>query len=214
MHIAHRHHRLGSSSSQAMAAQDSSSGDTRLRSALTVSADDRARLHALLQDSPSPAPAPAAANNTSQHHVASFFEGLALRGIRVLSIQPGLIRCSYTVPNHLTDAATGCLAAGAVVSLVDEVGSAAAIADAQNLKVSVDMSVAFADLSQARPGDKLCIVARALGHKGAYSGTHVLFTNAGNGRVVAEGRHSLFGNMKKKTTTPAPAPAAHTRSNM
>jgi acyl-coenzyme A thioesterase 13 len=108
------------------------------------------------------------------------------------------------------DSTTGCLAAGAVVALVDEVGSAAAISDAQNLKVSVDMSVAFADLSQARPGDNLSITATALGHKGAYSGTSVLLTNAHTGNVVAEGRHSLFGNLKK---TP-PKPATALRSNL
>lgn len=87
-----------------------------------------------------------------------------------------------------------------MVSLVDEIGSAAAIADGHHLKVSVDMSVSFASLSQAAPGDHLHITARALGHKGAYSGTHVLITNAATGEVVAEGRHSLFGKMKNKAT--------------
>uniref|UniRef100_A0ACD6A4P7 Uncharacterized protein n=1 Tax=Avena sativa TaxID=4498 RepID=A0ACD6A4P7_AVESA len=143
--------------------------------------------------------------SSSDHLSPSFFEGFALRGIRVLRIHPGFIHCSYTVPPGLTDATTGYLAAGAVVALVDEIGSAASISDDQNLKVSVDMPVAFADLSEARPGDELSITARALGHKGAYSGTHVLFTNADTGNVVAEGRHSLFGNMKKSPPKPATA---------
>jgi acyl-coenzyme A thioesterase 13 len=83
-----------------------------------------------------------------------------------------------------------------VVALVDEIGSAAAVADGHHLKVSVDMSVSFVDLAAAAPGDTLRISARALGHRGAYSGTHVLVANAATGKVVAEGRHSLFGKMK------------------
>ena len=180
----------------------------RARDVLSVRADEHARVDALS----SAASASASLSSATTHLSPSFFEGFALRGIRVLRLHPGFIHCSYTVPPSLTDSTTGCLAAGAVVALVDEIGSAASISEGQNLKVSVDMSVAFPDLSQARPGDRLSITARALGHKGAYSGTHVLFTNAGTGNVVAEGRHSLFGNMKK---SPPPKPAATThRSNL
>jgi acyl-coenzyme A thioesterase 13 len=200
----------------------------RARDALAVNPDHHAQVEVLS------AAASASLSSSSEHLSPSFFEGFALRGIRVLRIHPGFIHCSYTVPPGLTvrlsrpsfdpsftpihrsccntnncirtqDSTTGCLAAGAVVALVDEVGSAASVSDAKNIKVSVDMSVAFADLSQARPGDNLSITARALGHKGAYTGTHVLFTNADTGSVVAEGRHSLFGNMKKSTPEPATA---------
>ncbi|KAJ1271564.1 hypothetical protein BS78_06G136900 [Paspalum vaginatum] len=128
----------------------------------------------------------------------SFFEGFALQGVRVESIRPGHILCSFTVPARLT-AGGGHIAPGAVVALVDEIGSAAAVADGKHLKVSVDMSVSFVDLAAAAPGDDLRITARALGHKGAYSGTHVLVANAATGQVVAEGRHSLFGKMKIKS---------------
>uniref|UniRef100_A0A453HTD3 Acyl-coenzyme A thioesterase 13 n=1 Tax=Aegilops tauschii subsp. strangulata TaxID=200361 RepID=A0A453HTD3_AEGTS len=158
------------------------------RDVLSVSADEHARVDALSSA------ASASLSTAATHLSPSFFEGFALRGIRVLRLHPGFIHCSYTVPPSLTST-TGCLAAGAVVALVDEIGSAASISEGQNLKVSVDMSVAFPDLSQARPGDRLSITARALGHKGAYSGTHVLFTNACTGNVVAEGRHSLFGTL-------------------
>lgn len=174
----------------------------RARDALATNPDHRAQVDALS----AAASASLSSSSSSEHLSPSFFEGFALRGVRVLRIHPGFVHCSYTVPPGLTDSTTGCLAAGAVVALVDEIGSAVSIADNQNLKVSVDMSVAFADLSQARPGDDLSITARALGHKGAYSGTHVLLTNAGTGNVVAEGRHSLFGNMKKP---PPKAAAAH-----
>lgn len=132
--------------------------------------------------------------------VPSFFEGFALRGIRVDSIHPGRILCTFTVPARLTTA-NHQLAPGAVVALVDEVGSAVSVADGKHLKVSVDMSVSLVDLAAAASGDTLRISARTLGHKGYYSGTYVLIDNAATGQVVAEGRHSLFGKLKAAPPT-------------
>ncbi|KAG8058876.1 hypothetical protein GUJ93_ZPchr0002g25546 [Zizania palustris] len=169
--------------------------ESRVREALVVSADECALVDALSSAAAAARPPPSGHGEGQTPHAASFFEGFALKGIRVDSVQPGALDCSFTVPPRLTDR-SGCLAAGAVVSLVDEIGSAASIADGRPLKVSVDMSVSFVSLSQTRPGDRLRITARALGHKGAYSGTHVLISNAATGEVVAEGRHSLFGKMK------------------
>ncbi|KAL6654457.1 hypothetical protein ACP70R_007922 [Stipagrostis hirtigluma subsp. patula] len=173
--------------------------------ALRVSDEDCARVDALDRS--------AAASRRAQEeaegaggHAASFFEAFALRGIRVDSIRRGHILCSYTVPARLL--AGGRLAPGAVVALVDEVGAAAAVADGHHLKVSVDMSVSFVDLAAAAPGERLRIAARALGHKGYYSGTHVLVANAATGQVVAEGRHSLFGKLKK---TPPPTTAIRSK---
>ncbi|XP_006647247.1 acyl-coenzyme A thioesterase 13-like [Oryza brachyantha] len=170
---------------------------SRVRQALAVSAHERSLVDAV-SSAPAATPPSASGDVGEGHpppHAASFFEGFVLGGIRVDSVQPGLVDCSFTVPSRLTDR-SGCLAAGAVVSLVDEVGSAASIADGRPLKVSTDMSVSFVALARARPGDRLRVTARALGHKGAYSGTHVLISNAATGEVVAEGRHSLFGKMK------------------
>ncbi|CAL4982423.1 unnamed protein product [Urochloa decumbens] len=159
---------------------------------LRVSDEDGAAVEALDRQAARRAAAAVAA---AAEPSPSFFEGFALQGIRVDSIHPGRILCSFTVPTRLA-AGNHHLAPGAVVALVDEIGSAAAIADGRPLKVSVDMSVSFVDLAAAAPGDTLRIAARALGHRGAYSGTHVLVANAATGQVVAEGRHSLFGKMK------------------
>lgn len=138
-------------------------------------------------------------------HRLSFFEAFAQQGIRVEAIHPGRILCSFTVPTRLTTKNNNHhhLAPGAVVALVDEMGSAAIVADGHHIKVSVDMSVSFVNLAAAAPGDTLRITARTLGHKGYYSGTHVLIANAATGEVVAEGRHSLFGKMKVKPAPPS-----------
>jgi acyl-coenzyme A thioesterase 13 len=156
-----------------------------------VSDEDGALVDALNRRAAVAAAATAARGESSP----SFFEGFALQGIRVESIRPGHILCSFTVPARLT-AGDNHIAPGAMVALVDEIGSAASVSDGHHLKVSVDMSVNFVDLAAASAGDTLRITARALGHKGAYSGTHVLVANAATGQVVAEGRHSLFGKMK------------------
>ncbi|KAF3329929.1 acyl-coenzyme A thioesterase 13 [Carex littledalei] len=126
---------------------------------------------------------------------ASFYEGFAVRGIRVDRIQPGFLSCSFTVPPRLTDR-RGEMAAGAIANLVDEVGFAAVNSEGHGAKVSVDMNIAF--ITPAKLGDELEIRSRVLGHKGGYSGTHVLLRNKVTGQVIAEGRHSLFGNLKSK----------------
>ncbi|KAJ1688672.1 hypothetical protein LUZ63_012827 [Rhynchospora breviuscula] len=125
---------------------------------------------------------------------ASFYEGFALRGIRVDRIQPGFLLCSFTVPPRLTDV-SGKMAAGAVVNLVDQVGAAVMTSEGHHKKPSVDISVAF--LSPANLGDELEIRSKVLGNKGGLTGTHILLMNKTTGQVVAEGRHCLFGNLIK-----------------
>ncbi|KAJ0979604.1 hypothetical protein J5N97_015078 [Dioscorea zingiberensis] len=128
-------------------------------------------------------------------HASSFYEGLALRGIRVDNIQRGSLTCTFTVPPRLTGG-DGNLTPGAIANLVDEVGAAATIADGQHSKVSVDMSISY--MAAARLHDELEITAKILGHKAGYSGTYVLLKNKATGEIVAEGRHSLFGNLLSK----------------
>lgn len=128
-------------------------------------------------------------------HDASFYEGFSLRGIRVDRIQPGSLSCAFRVPSRLTDS-SGNLSPGAIANLVDEVGAAAIHADGHHPKVSVDMSISY--MSAAKLNDELEITSRVLGHKGGYSGTQVILRNKMTGEIVAEGRHSLFGNLMSK----------------
>lgn len=126
---------------------------------------------------------------------ASFYEGFALRGIRVDRIRPGSLVCTFKVPPRLTDR-NGNLSLGAIANLVDEVGGAAIHADGTHMKVSIDMSICY--MSEAKTDDELEISSKVLGNKGGFSGTHVLITNRKNGVIVAEGRHTLFGNLRSK----------------
>ncbi|XP_008785432.1 acyl-coenzyme A thioesterase 13-like isoform X1 [Phoenix dactylifera] len=132
---------------------------------------------------------------------ASFYEGFALRGIRVDLIQRGSLSCTFKVPPRLTDV-NGNLSAGAIANLVDEVGGAVMHADGHRMKVSVDMSISYMSTAKVDnligEQDELEITSSVLGHKGAYTGTYVLLRNKTTGEIVAEGRHSLFGNLKSK----------------
>lgn len=126
---------------------------------------------------------------------ASFYERFVLYGIRVDRVEPGFISCSLTVPPHLIDR-NGYLQNGAVASLVDEAGFAVVHEEGSPMMVSVDMSISF--VSTAKLHDELEITSRVLGQKGKYSGTIVLIRNKTTGEVVAEGRHSLFGQRASK----------------
>ncbi|KAL4298018.1 hypothetical protein GQ457_12G028230 [Hibiscus cannabinus] len=64
------------------------------------------------------------------------------------------------------------------------------------MKVSVDMSISF--LGTAKLDDELEISSKVLGQKGSYCGTLVLIRNKATGELIAEGRHSLFGNQSTK----------------
>ncbi|PON70607.1 Thioesterase domain containing protein [Parasponia andersonii] len=126
---------------------------------------------------------------------SSFYEDFALKGIRVDRVEPGLVVCTFKVPPRLTDR-NGRLASGAIANLVDEVGGAVVHTEGLPMNVSVDMSISF--LSTANVNDELEITSRVLGRKGGYSGTSVLLRNKATGELIAEGRHSLFGNHASK----------------
>ncbi|XP_057789856.1 uncharacterized protein LOC131006747 [Salvia miltiorrhiza] len=124
------------------------------------------------------------------HAEPSFYEYSILRGVRVNSLRSdSTLSCSFTVPPRLTDR-NGKLAAGAIASLVDEIGAAAIHEGGKPMDVSVDMSIAY--ISEAKMNDELEITSRCLGERGSYHGTEVLIRNRTTGDVVAQGRHSLF----------------------
>ncbi|KAK8598563.1 hypothetical protein V6N13_094529 [Hibiscus sabdariffa] len=125
----------------------------------------------------------------------SFYNEFALRGLRVDRVEPGFVSCTFKVPPRLTDK-NGNLATGAIANIVDEVGGAAVFVIGLPMKVSVDMCISF--LGTAKLDDELEISSKALGQRGNYSGTIVLVRNKATGELIAEGRHSLFGEQSSK----------------
>ncbi|MBA0735616.1 hypothetical protein Gogos_019450 [Gossypium gossypioides] len=148
----------------------------------------------------------------------SFYNDFGLRGIRVDKVEPGFVSCTFKVPPRLTDK-NGNLATGAIANIVDEVGGSAVFVIGVPMKVSVDISISFLgtaklgvtnlimNLSQIefftiRLGnnrkDELEITSKALGERGGYAGTLVHIRNKATGELIAEGRHSLYGNESSK----------------
>ncbi|XP_039032706.1 acyl-coenzyme A thioesterase 13-like [Hibiscus syriacus] len=125
----------------------------------------------------------------------SFYNKFALSGLNVDRVGPGFVSCTFKVPPRLTDK-NGNLATGAIVNIVDEVGGAAVFDINLPMKVSVDMSISF--LGTAKVDDELEITSRALGQRGNYSGTIAHIRNKATGELIAEGRHSLFGEQSSK----------------
>ncbi|CAL5353102.1 unnamed protein product [Camellia sinensis] len=136
--------------------------------------------------------------NVPPHQVnieSSFYEDFTVKGIRVDRVDPGFIACTFKVPPRHTDR-SGKLCTGAIANLVDEVGGAVVYVEGLPMNVSVDMSISV--LSTAKLDDELEITSRVLGQRGGYFGTIVLIRNKATGKVVAEGRHSLFGKHASK----------------
>ncbi|KAG8089175.1 hypothetical protein GUJ93_ZPchr0011g27232 [Zizania palustris] len=73
--------------------------ESRVQEALVVSADECALVDAL---SAAARPPPSGHGEGQTPHAASFFEGFVLKGIRVDSVQPGALDCSFAVPPRLT----------------------------------------------------------------------------------------------------------------
>ncbi|KAK7860274.1 hypothetical protein CFP56_039725 [Quercus suber] len=99
----------------------------------------------------------------------SFYEDFALRGIRVDWVEPTFVACTFRVLARFTDR-TGKLASGAIANIVDIAGGCVV-------------------------HDELEITSRALGQRAGYFGTVVVIRNKTTGEIIAEGRHSLFGNI-------------------
>lgn len=125
----------------------------------------------------------------------SFYESFTIHGLHIQKLEPGHVLCRWKVPARLTDA-SGSLQPGAIANIVDDVGAAASLSDGQPEKVSVDMNISY--LSNAKVNDEIEINARVLGHKGGFSMTQVELRNKSTGKLVAEGRHSLYSRWASK----------------
>ncbi|XP_042044769.1 uncharacterized protein LOC121790685 isoform X2 [Salvia splendens] len=87
--------------------------------------------------------------------VPSFYEYSILRGVRVDSVRlDSTLYCSFTVSARLTDR-TGKLSAGAIASLIDEIGVAAIHKCGKPMDVSVDMWISY--ISDAKINDILLL---------------------------------------------------------
>ncbi|KAL6200296.1 hypothetical protein ACLB2K_030078 [Fragaria x ananassa] len=126
----------------------------------------------------------------SRHEdVFNIYDYVAVTGIRVDRVEPGLVVSTLKVPPRLTDRA-GNLANGAIANIVDIVAHSPIYVVGQPANVSVDISISY--VSAAKVNDELEITSKWLGQRGRYSAILVCLKNKATGELIAEGRHSVF----------------------
>ncbi|KAL8167736.1 LOW QUALITY PROTEIN: hypothetical protein V2J09_009235 [Rumex salicifolius] len=114
---------------------------------------------------------PVKVNPHIPHKEMSFYEDLAVRGVRIRRVEPGLIVCALKVPPRLI-ARDGKLAAGAIVGFVDEIGASLTYIEGHSMSVSVNISVSY--IGDAKVDDELEVTAKLMGKKGNIVDTHVI----------------------------------------
>nr|XP_010925889.1 uncharacterized protein LOC105048308 [Elaeis guineensis] len=116
-----------------------------------------------------------------------FFDSLSLSDLRISRLQVGQALCSFRVPAHLTDG-EGNWQAGAIATVMDDVGAAAIMTTEGLIKISVQFDISY--FSPARANEEVEIDARILEHKGGRRLTAVVveIRKKGNGQIVAVGR--------------------------
>ncbi|XP_050369432.1 uncharacterized protein LOC126787613 isoform X1 [Argentina anserina] len=120
---------------------------------------------------------------------SNIYDYIAVTGIRVDQVEPGLVVSTFKVPSRLTDGA-GNLSNGAIANIVDIVAHSPIYVVGQPANVSVDISISY--VSTAKVNDELEITSTVLGQRGRYSAILVCLKNKATGEIIAEGRHSMF----------------------
>ncbi|KAG1330423.1 Acyl-coenzyme A thioesterase 13 [Cocos nucifera] len=126
-----------------------------------------------------------------------FFDALSFSGLRISRVQAGQALCSFRVPAHLTvkwnksvsaQDGEGNWQAGAMATVMDDVGAAAIMTTEGLIKISVQFDISY--FSPARTNEEVEIDARIMEHKGGRRLTAVVveIRKKGNGQIVAVGR--------------------------
>eukprot|EP00268_Persea_americana_P033352 TRINITY_DN33021_c0_g1_i2.p1 TRINITY_DN33021_c0_g1~~TRINITY_DN33021_c0_g1_i2.p1 ORF type:complete len:155 (+),score=31.70 TRINITY_DN33021_c0_g1_i2:373-837(+) len=110
---------------------------------------------------------------------------LAIGGLQVFSAQTGRILCNFLLPRHLSDK-DGNWRAGAIATLIDNVGSLAIASATGDIKISVAFDISY--FSTVKINEEVEIEARTLAHVGKLSNVTVEIRKKESGEVVAVGK--------------------------
>lgn len=118
---------------------------------------------------------------------APSFDCLALRGLTVLSSEPGHVRCLMPVTREKTNR-YGTLHGGCAATLVDVIGTAAIFSVSPESGVSLHISVDY--LSPAPVGRNVIIDSKVVRVGRTIAVANVVIEDGdGEGRVLSQGRH-------------------------
>ncbi|KAJ6798909.1 acyl-coenzyme A thioesterase 13-like [Iris pallida] len=121
-----------------------------------------------------------------------FYNSFVLGGLRVDSIRPGRVLCSFVVPPRSRAAAGNYLHGGVIATLVDVIGSAAIVSGGHTLTsgVSIDLSVSHMDA--AFVGEEVEIEAKLLNDSKTLGVAAVEIRKKATGKIIAQGRHTKY----------------------
>ncbi|KAJ8756052.1 hypothetical protein K2173_024599 [Erythroxylum novogranatense] len=108
-------------------------------------------------------------------------DALCIQGLKVVDSQKGFLRCSFIVPDRISDA-EGNWHAGAMATLIDDVGAAAVFSTGKP-SVSVDFNISF--LSTAKVQEEVEIEAKVTGEEGRLTLVAVEVRRKNGGQLVA-----------------------------
>lgn len=114
------------------------------------------------------------------------FDNLALRGLTVLSVAPGRVRCRMPVTREKTNR-YGTLHGGCAATLVDVIGTSAIFSVSPESGVSLHISVDY--LSPAPAGRSVVVESRVVRVGRTIAVANVVIENEETGQVLAQGRH-------------------------
>ncbi|XP_077228814.1 uncharacterized protein LOC143861770 isoform X2 [Tasmannia lanceolata] len=112
-------------------------------------------------------------------------DAVALKGLQILRAEKGLLFCKFVVPNHLSDK-DGNWSAGAIATLIDDVGSLTVFSFFNQIKVSVDFVISY--FSTVKINEEVEIEAKVLGPQGKLSSMMVEIRKKVTGELVALGK--------------------------
>ncbi|KAJ8640808.1 hypothetical protein MRB53_017502 [Persea americana] len=116
---------------------------------------------------------------------ATRVDNLALAGLQIVGAQAGRILCNFLVPKHLADK-DGNWRAGAIATLIDNVGSVAIASTTGWIKISVDFDISY--FSTAKINEEVDIEATTSAHVGQLSYVTVEIRKKGSREMVAVGK--------------------------
>ncbi|OWM78144.1 acyl-coenzyme A thioesterase 13 [Punica granatum] len=91
------------------------------------------------------------------------FDFLNLQGLRIVRAREGYLLCNFVLPSRLSDG-DGNWEAGAMATLIDDVGSVVVVTATGTVKATLDLSISY--ISPAKVQEEIEIEAKVVGPKG------------------------------------------------
>ncbi|XP_054782916.1 uncharacterized protein LOC129290223 [Prosopis cineraria] len=110
---------------------------------------------------------------------------LSTNNIRVAQARKGFLLCNYILPNGVSDE-NGNWHAGAVATLIDNIGTLATYSFVPVFNVSVDFSISI--FSPAKVQEEVEVEAKVVGKKERLTCVAVQIRKKGNGELIALGK--------------------------